>query len=219
MSRWWPAVRNATLAPLRSRAVRLLGGVLVLMALVWLFRFPLLRGLGSFLITEDPPCRVDAVYVLGGASQLRGEEAANVYRSGWGHRFIFSGKPVPTALQVEGIDRTEAEQTRNVAVKHGLPDSLARAVNVGTSTWEESVFILADAKARGSDTIMIVSSRFHTRRIRFVFAERAREQGLTVVLHGARNGPFPDDRWWTDEEGLMMVNNEYVKLLYYHLKY
>jgi hypothetical protein len=30
---------------------------------------------------------------------------------------------------------------------------------------------------------------------------------------------YDSDSWWTSEEGLLMVNNEYVKLLYYLVKY
>jgi hypothetical protein len=30
---------------------------------------------------------------------------------------------------------------------------------------------------------------------------------------------YDPERWWDTEEGLLMVNNEYVKLLYYALKY
>lgn len=212
-------MREGLRRTLRSRAFRLLAGSVVAVLLLWALRVPVLRGLGAFLVSEDAPCRVDAVYVLGGSAEMRGEEAAAVHRMGLSRRFRFTGAPVPKPLLVEGIHHTEAFQTRNVAVRSGLPDSLAVAMDVGTSTWEESVHILADAKAQGFDTIMVVSSRFHLRRIGLVFRERFREQGITVVLHGARNGTYDEARWWDDEEGLLMVNNEYVKLVYYLLKY
>lgn len=216
---WWTSLRNGFRAVSRHRAVRWTAVILLLLVLFWSARLAVLRSLGRFLITEDPPCRVDAVYVLGGDAEMRGAEAARVFRQGWSTRFRFTGEPVPTALHVEGIERTEAEQTRLVALRAGVPDSLAVALNKGTSTYEEAGFILSDALAAGHDTVMIVSSRFHLRRIAFVFRERFREQGITVVLHGAPNGDYDEDRWWDVEEGLLMVNNEYVKLVYYRLKY
>jgi hypothetical protein len=30
---------------------------------------------------------------------------------------------------------------------------------------------------------------------------------------------FSVNDWWRHEEGLLMLNNEYVKLVYYHWKY
>ena len=212
-------MRNALLAVLLSRALRWALLFFVLFLVCWWLRAPLLRSVASFLEKEDPLRHVDAVYVLGGASDHRGEEAGAVYRAGWSDRFLFTGAPVPKALKVEGIERTEAEQTRLVAVRNGVPDSLTVALNVGTSTYEEAGFILSDALASGCDTVMIVSSGFHLRRIAFVFRKRFREKGITVVLHGARNGDFEDATWWRSEEGLLMVNNEYVKLMYYWLKY
>ena len=217
--RRWSSLRNALLAALLSKAMRWLLLLLFILLGAWLFRTPLLRGVSGFLVKEDTPCGVDAVYVLGGSSYWRGQEAGVVYRAGWSRRYRFTGEPVPTALQVEGIQHTEAEQTRLVAVRNGVPDSLAVALKVGTSTYEEAGFILSDALASGCDTVMIVSSKFHLRRIAFVFRKRFREKGITVVLHGARNGNFEDTTWWRSEEGLLMVNNEYVKLVYYWLKY
>jgi hypothetical protein len=40
-----------------------------------------------------------------------------------------------------------------------------------------------------------------------------------VLLHGAPASSFQESSWWTSEEGLIMLNNEYVKLAYYHIKY
>jgi len=212
-------LRNRFRAVFRHRAVRWIAVIMLLLVLLWALRVPLLRSIGRFLVAEDAPCRVDAVYVLGGDAEMRGAEAGRVFRQGWSKRFRFTGEPVPTALHVEDIEHTEAEQTRLVAVRAGVPDSLALAINKGTSTYEEAGFILADALAAGHDTVMVLSSRFHLRRIAFVFRERFREHGITVVLHGAPNGDYDEDRWWDVEEGLMMVNNEYVKLVYYRLKY
>lgn len=216
---WSMALRNRMGVVLRSRSVRWIGAILLLLLLLWALRVPLLRSFGRFLIVEDPACRVDAVYVLGGEADMRGEEAGRVHRQGWSDRFRFTGEPVPTALRVEGIERSEAEQTRLVAVRAGVPDSMAIAIKRGTSTYEEAGIILADAMQAGHDTVMIVSSRFHLRRIAYVFRDRFQENGIAVVLHGAPNSDYDEDRWWESEEGLLMVNNEYVKLVYYRLKY
>lgn len=191
----------------------------LLVLLGWTQRFALLRAIGDHLITEDPLRPVDEVFVLGGSIVDRGQEAARVHAQGISGRFIFTGAPVPTALQGLGIDSTEAECTRSEAVRAGLPVDQTVVLNKGTSTFEEAEALLAQAKADGADTVMVISSSFHLRRVGFVFRKRFKGSGITVLLHGAPATTFQEAQWWRSEEGLIMLNNEYVKLLYYHLKY
>lgn len=193
--------------------------VVGLCLLGWGQRMALLRGLGDHLITEDPVAHVDAVFVLGGSILDRGMEGARIYERGLSDRFYFTGAPVPSALAALGIDSTEAECTRIVAVEAGIPIALTTVLNKGTSTFEEAEALLAQAVADGSDTVMIISSRFHLRRVGFVFKDRFRKQGITVLLHGAPCSTFQEETWWESEEGLIMLNNEYVKLAFYLLKY
>lgn len=207
-------------APLwKQKAVRRLVVLALVAVLLFLLRWPILRGMGNFLITEDPVAQVDAVFVLGGSVFDRGVEAARVYEQGLGRRFIFTGAPVPNALEALGLDSTEAECTRNAAVEAGLPLELTTALNVGTSTYEEFEALLAYAQAEGLDSVMVISSCFHLRRIGRVFRKPFHEAGITVLLHGAPSSVYDETRWWAHEEGLIMVNNEYVKLVYYLLKY
>lgn len=205
-----------------SRLPKWLRALLVVAALVflaWNLRTALLRGVGNWLITEDPLVHADEVFVLGGAIVDRGMEAAQVYRHGISDRFIFTGAPIPTALEGLGIDSTEAECTRHEAVRQGLPLGSTVVLNKGTSTFEEAEALLQQAVADGADTVMVISSRFHLRRVGFVFRKRFTGTGITVLLHGAPSQQFHEQQWWSSEEGLIMVNNEYVKLLYYWLKY
>lgn len=205
-----------------KRMPRWLRAAFVLLAVVmlgWSLRYPLLRGLGNFLITEDAPAQVDAVFVLGGSVEDRGVEATRIYQRGWCEQFVFTGAPVPSALASLGLDSTEAQCTRNAAVLAGLPREMTVALDKGTSTFEESEALLQYAVEQGFDTVMVVSNYFHLRRIGMVFRKRFRKEGITVLLHGAPSSDFNERTWWTTEEGLIMLNNEYVKLGYYWLKY
>ncbi|HQV39726.1 MAG: YdcF family protein [Flavobacteriales bacterium] len=194
--------------------------VLLLVAvLFWRLRIPMMEALGDHLISEDPVAHVDAVFVLGGSILDRGKEGARIYERGFGDHFYFTGAPIPSALEALGIDSTEAECTRTVAVEAGLPIGLTTVLNKGTSTFEEAEALLSQAIADNADTVMIISSRFHLRRVGFVFKDRFRKKGITVLLHGAPCSTFEEETWWKSEEGLIMLNNEYVKLAYYHLKY
>jgi uncharacterized SAM-binding protein YcdF (DUF218 family) len=213
------SMRDRALKLWRWRAVRLLAYTAMLLFAVYLFRHPLLRAAGRFLITEDPAVHGDAIYALGGASLERGIEAARLYGQGLAPKVICTSEVIPSIYRADGIDRTEAQVTRDVAIRAGVPVDRCATLERGTSTQEESEAILEHARAGGQDTIIIVSSMFHLRRIGFVFRDRFAQEGITVVLRGAASSTFKEEEWWQYEDGLIMCQNEYVKLLYYWWKY
>ena len=43
--------------------------------------------------------------------------------------------------------------------------------------------------------------------------------GIEIILRGAPSSGYKEDNWWAEEAGLLMVNNEYVKLFYYYIHY
>ena len=192
---------------------------LLVLAMVWAFRYPLLRQLGDFLVTEDPPLHGDALYVLGGGALERGSRAAELLREGRAQEAWFTGENMSTALLAEGIEKRECEMGRDVALRAGIDPERSHLLPEGTSTMEEAVAVIDHAAGAGFDTILVVSTHFHLRRVGRAFRPLAREQGITLVLCAAPSVHFERDRWWEYEEGLIMLNNEYVKLLYYAWRY
>jgi uncharacterized SAM-binding protein YcdF (DUF218 family) len=201
------------------RLVRSCVLLVIFCATLYLFRFTILRGLGEYLISEDPPAHADVAYVLGGASIDRGEEAAKLYRSGSCSHFVCTGANVPGDLEEMGITLTESEMTKRVLVRCGVPAEQVIALREGTSTQEESLALLAYTKQGAVDTVIVVSHGFHLRRVRNVFVSRFKAAGITVLLHAAESPDFSRDTWWKKEQGMMMVQNEYAKLLYYAVKH
>ncbi len=192
--------------------------VMLLLAL-WIFRFPLLRATGNLLISSDPPVPADAIYVLGGASLDRGTAAVELLNDGIAPIAFCLGELVPQSLEGEGLFIPEGQLIANVMLRAGADPAKVEVILEGTSTWEESEAILDHAIENAFDTVMIVSTDFHSRRVGMVFRDRFRKQGIKVYVHGAPSSEYDSRRWWESEQGLMMVNNEYVKLIYYWLKY
>jgi hypothetical protein len=52
-----------------------------------------------------------------------------------------------------------------------------------------------------------------------VFRSLLEDAGIQVLIRGAPSSLYDESLWWESETGLIMVNNEYVKLGYYFLKY
>ena len=196
-----------------------LAALLILAAMLWAFRVPVMRGMGTYLITPDDLVASDAIYVLGGSPLERGAEGARLWAAGVAPVVVCTGSNVPSALTAVGAERTEAELSRDVALAHGADADAVELLQVGTSTWEEAEAVLQHARMQGHTNIVVVSTEFHLRRVRRVFRKHFAGSGITVRVHGAASLVYDPARWWTSEEGLLMVNNEYVKLLYYQLKY
>lgn len=211
---------------MRSTAEFLMGRVMLslfvlalLLVMVWAFRYPLLRVTGRFLIKEDPGARGDVLVVLGGAPVERGIAAARLFKEGAARNAVFTGSVVPQSVQAAGLFRSEAWLTRSIALKAGLPASEARLLEIGTSTWEECAAVRDLALSSDYDTVVVVTTEFHTRRVRRVFNKVLGPSGIAVFVRAAPSIKYDPLHWWRTEEGLLMVNNEYVKLLYYAIKY
>lgn len=210
---------HSSMAPEKRRWPRILLIGLLVLVLLWSMRIPLLRGIGQLLIVEDAPVHVDVVYALGGSSLDRGRELAVLLQQGVAPIGVTTGSNLSSALEAYGLEVSEASLTATAARRAGAPSKRIDMLVMGTSTWEEAAAVLDDARRRGADTIVVITTEFHTRRVARVFRKRFEGSGITVLVHGARASDYDPERWWTSEEGLIMVNNEYMKLLYYAITY
>jgi hypothetical protein len=55
--------------------------------------------------------------------------------------------------------------------------------------------------------------------VRRHFEDRFRRAGIQLILTGAQDTGYHPGNWWQREDGLIFVNNEIIKLLYYFLKH
>ncbi len=205
--------------PKKRRWPRVLIALVIVALSAWMFRTQLLRALGDHLIDPDPLVHADAVYMLGGQPLERGIAAARLVNEGYSPKAVSIGEIANTTLQLQGLYLNDAALGRQVMEGCGVPPSRIEELPIGTSTWEEAGAILDHAATHGLDTIIIVSTDFHLRRIKRVFRKRLEGRPITVVVRPAASLNYDPARWWESEEGLLMVNNEYVKSMYYWLKY
>lgn len=196
-----------------------LGVILLLLVVVFLLRIPIMRGFGHYLICEDKLEPVEAMFVLSGAPMERGDEAATVFKTGIAKQAICTGESIPQDLYALGLIVSESELTRMNMIRGGADSTRVTFIKRGTSTQEESDIILAYCKEHSIKKIILISSKFHTRRVHKVFHDKFEDAGIQVLIHGAKSGSYDEENWWANEYGLIALNNEYVKLLYYAVKY
>lgn len=202
----------------RQRLGISLSAIMVIVLMVWAFRYTLLRSMGNYLHYADPLQETELMVVLAGSPLDRANAAAELYHSGLAQQVATTGGQVPHDFAVMNLNILECDLTAHQLTKQGVPDSMIDRIIYGTSTLEESDTILQYCLARNIQSVTIVSSAFHTRRIKRFFKDKFEAAGITICIYGAPSSRFTLDRWWENEYGLLAVNNEYVKLLYYILK-
>ncbi|GIV34915.1 MAG: hypothetical protein KatS3mg031_2450 [Chitinophagales bacterium] len=193
-------------------------GVLLTAILFWAIRYPILRAAGNYLICEDPLEHAPALFILSGDPWDRGNEAIRLYKSGYAEKIICTGENVPTLFKIAGIDYAESELTWMHLLASGVAAEDAELLCLGTSTREEAEHILHYCREHNVKKAIIVSSLFHTRRMRNTFRKVFQNTGIHLIIRGAPSSVYDENRWWEKEEGLIFVNNEYIKIIYYRLK-
>ncbi len=203
-----------------SRRVLWGGGVLLgAMLLVVFAHVPILRALGSFLIIEDRLRPAAAIVVLGGQTPFREMEAARLFAERWAPKVIV----VPGALWEEeqalselGIKIPDAwEISREVLLKKGVPSSAIIVPKGRAEGTLEELKLASKTIGPVTQPVILVSSKFHTRRVRLTWGYVTRGESASII-RAAEGDPFDPARWWRDRRFILSVVREYLGLIHYY---
>lgn len=206
---------------MRSLARITLAALLGLCAILFLFRVPLLEAAGRFLIVDDPPAKADAIVVLSGSFPDRIMEGVALYKDGFAPRLVLCREPPNPALdRLEEIGvhvRRGSELNRDVAERLGVPASAIEIVErAAPSTFSEARQVLRHARDHGYDSILLVTSKYHTKRAAWIYRYLAGD-AIRIIARPAREDSFDPDRWWHSRTSTRRVLVEYEKLLVFLL--
>ena len=193
--------------------------LLLLCVILLLSMNSIFRGIGKWLNATDAPQETEMCFVLGGNSYERGIAATELFKQFPQQKFIATGGNYP--YQILCLDTTmfESELTRHFMLSQGVPANQVDTLSSAHSTMDESNEILAWCKSKNAKKITVISSAFHMRRVRMVFEDKFEEAGIQINFHGAAPIEYNELNWWQNEEGMIMTNNELVKIFYYAVKY
>jgi uncharacterized SAM-binding protein YcdF (DUF218 family) len=205
-----------------SRRRRIVVKVLLSFILIW----PFAAWLGArLLITEAPLDKADAIVVLSGSAnyQERAHEAAQLLLEGRSRRILITNddRRGPWS-NVDQRNLFFYERSLRVLESTGVPaESVEVLMQPVSSTHEEAELVKQYAVEHGLRSILVVTSAYHSRRALWVFSRAFRETGIHVGLAPVSSGtdsPHPAT-WWLSASGWRLVPTEYVKMIYYVIKY
>ena len=218
----WPGAVKAR-AKGKARRRRL---VLLIALLGALVLWPILAWVAAeVLIVKAELASADAIVVMSGSSTYleRADWAARLYREGRAPVIILTNDSL-----ISGWDKKEErnpyfyELAARELQKRGVPESKIQVVSeIALGTYEESLGIRDYATAHQLKRLLVVTSAYHTRRTLWSLRRACAGSGIEIGIDSPPAGwqtPAPS-RWWWRRWGWKTVAGEYVKLIYYWMRY
>jgi uncharacterized SAM-binding protein YcdF (DUF218 family) len=210
----------------RLRRARCLGLAIAAAAIIgllgWISRETLLGGAGAFLLRQDAPSAADVIVVVRGDEVRfdRALKAAELFNAGLAPLVYVSSALddlAAAALQARGISTASGQdKVVGVLVQRGVPCGRI-AVDTGLpggGTAGEMRRVGAFAKSRGIASAILVTSWFHSRRLRLVAETTLPDVRVRIV---AADAQAAEHNWWRRRYLALTVAEEYLKLLSYKL--
>ena len=194
--------------------------VVMLAAVLKTFHTPILRFAGKCLINEDSLQKADALVVLSGSAFERGNKGAELLQNDFAKKIICPGGNIDlNYLILFGDSIYECDITKKKILQSGVSDSSVVCIYNGTSTQEEALAVKEYCKIHQLTSIIVVSTYFHTARVKRVYSKVFAGAGITIIIRGAKSVHYDENQWWQNEDGLISFNNEWMKTFYYFLKH
>jgi len=180
-----------------------------------------LKGIGSFLVKEDPLEVADLIVVMAGDLWCRAREAAELYREGYARNILLMREVKPKGLEAlwhMGIVYPERYLiNKQVMLKIGVPE---RAIIISSieanNTYQEAHYIVDYMKRRHWHSAIIVTSKFHSRRA-CTTIEAVSGGQTKIICRPTRYDPDSPALWWTERRQARELFFEYQKLFLYSI--
>jgi uncharacterized SAM-binding protein YcdF (DUF218 family) len=212
-------MRFPSLLPIRANAKKWLVLALVV-AIAWLLAWLAAKS----LIVESPLPHADAIVIMSGSAVVneRAELAAQLYQSGRAPAIILTNDNQRSSWsRAEQRNPFYYERAVALLTAAGVPrESITVLPQPVSGTYEEVTLVRGYALQQKLNSILVVTSAYHSRRslwtLRQVFANSNVSVGLVAVPPGIQS-PSPCT-WWLHIRGWRMVAGEYAKMIYYRIR-
>jgi len=172
-------------------------------------------GLGRWLVVEDPLERANAIVVLSGRMPVRAVGAAQLYRQGYAPQLWLTQPEQPAAsLRPMNIyDVGEDYFNSRVLLHEGVPASAIVRLEPHINNTADEIRAIAVQLAReNGSTVIIVTSKAHTRRVRKLWQKFSGGRARAIV-RASPGDPFDPAHWWRTSTDVLDVVREVLGLI------
>jgi uncharacterized SAM-binding protein YcdF (DUF218 family) len=167
----------------------------------------------------------DIIAMLSGSAVLkeRAEKSAVLYHQGRSSKILLTNDNLQGGWSSrEQRNPYHYERAAEELRKSGVPqENIIVLGQPVLSTYDEAVAVRDYAKTQGLHSIFLVTSSYHSRRVLWTFRQVFQPGEAAIGLANAKTGrtlPNPSV-WWFSANGWKTIPVEYLKLIYYWLRY
>ena len=203
---------TGAIVPQRNRRKFILAAIVCAVLVLGLVVF---FGVGRWLVVEDPIGKARAIAVLSGRMPLRALEAAKLYRQGYAPEVWLTRTSEPgESLKAMGISfEGEEIYSARVLIHEGVPAEAIHVLETPIVNTADEMRVISKALDREKDhSIILVTSKPHTRRVRLLW-RRLAPQECRAIVRAAADDPFAPRYWWRSTGDALDVVREVLGIM------
>ena len=173
------------------------------LACVYVVRHPLMRVAARGWIVADPLQRADVIVVLGDDNfdGDRAAHAADLFHAGWAPEVVASGRELRSYASLSDLIQQDLD-------RDGVPPGAIVAFpNRAQETIEEAQALRQFAAESKWQSLIIVTSNYHTRRTRYIYG-KVFPRNVRIMVSPAFDSEFDPASWWTSRHGQRLFAHE-----------
>jgi uncharacterized SAM-binding protein YcdF (DUF218 family) len=193
--------------------------LVVLTAISWLWRQPLLEKIAEFWTVSDPVDVADAIVILGGGVYDRSKITADLYRRGLAKRILISDV-LDSSHAIVGGHYSDTKLSREILRRNGVPDEAVETFGNANQNTRDEAAALRDWSDRHSTKSFIIPTEFlFSRRVRWIFNHEFIGRNARISIFSFETAKYNHKDWWKTDEGKRAFKSELMKLIYYRIRY
>jgi uncharacterized SAM-binding protein YcdF (DUF218 family) len=196
----------------KSRRWLMSTGVLIVMGAIGFLVF---FGVGRWLVIQDPLVHADAIVILSGHLPDRALEAARLYNAGYAEQ-VWISQPISPAEELKTMKiffLGEDFFNEKVLLAKGVPADAIRILERPSANTEEEIREIHEFLRRNnSNSVILVTSKAHTRRVRAIWKKLVGSDSHATVRF-ANEDSYDGAHWWRHTHDALDVVRESLGLL------
>ena len=171
--------------------------------------------IGRWLVAEDPLQHSDAIVVLSGKMPQRALEAARLYKLGYAPQVWLTRSREPASM-LQGMRIAyigEDFYNAQILMHEGVPSNAVRVLEPTIRNTADEVQTIAAELLRMKETsVIIVTSKAHTRRVRVLWHDLHVGE-VRGIVRAASMDNFAVENWWRTTDDALDVVRETLGLV------